>query len=98
MAVTGLLMVVYLLFEAKKPNDSGNVWMPKWLDKHFLNNPYVLKLLGEETKYYSIHQMGNLLRSNIWPAFSQFSLAMSRLCDVEPEAILAANLEKFSNK
>jgi len=40
----------------------------------------------------------NLLRSNIWPAFFQFSLAMSRLVDVDPEAFLNGAIDKFSWK
>ena len=40
-------MTAYLLFEMKKPGDSGNVWLPKFIEKH-LNNEWVIKILGDD--------------------------------------------------
>jgi hypothetical protein len=47
MAVTGLLITAYLIFEAKKPNDSGNIWLPKYLET-WISHPYVINILGTE--------------------------------------------------
>ena len=84
MAVGGLMISAYVVFEMKMPAQiNADNWVVKLINKYQYHE-YALQILGPSTKFYTIHQYSNYLRV-IWQSFFQFSLAISRLVDKNPD-------------
>ena len=54
MCVIGLLLALYACFELKKPKSDEESWAVDLLNKN-LDHLYVIKILGENSKYYSVY-------------------------------------------
>jgi hypothetical protein len=54
LCVIGLLLSLYALFELKKPKNEEEVWAIDLFNKN-LDHPYVLKILGENSRYYTVY-------------------------------------------
>ncbi len=54
MCVIGLLLSLYVLFEFKKPKNDDEVWAINLFNKN-LENPYLIKILGENSRYYTVY-------------------------------------------
>jgi hypothetical protein len=54
LCILGLLLSLYALFELKKPKSDEEVWAVDFFNKN-LDHPYVLKILGENSRYYTIY-------------------------------------------
>ena len=86
----------------KKPadfasNPEGDNWVVALINQYHLH-PYVLRLFGPDIQYYTTFAIAQFLRSHIWPAFFQATLAVSRLVDVDPEAKSLAHIGKIGAK
>ena len=55
-------------------------------------------MLGADAKFFTIYMFGHYLRSVAWHAFFQSALAVSRLVDVDPAAVMAENVGKIGRK
>lgn len=55
MAITGLLLSIYLTFEVKKPAEGGVENYAVEAINNYHMHPYLLKLLGSEVQYWTIH-------------------------------------------
>lgn len=98
MAIVGLLLSIYVCFELKKPADPNTeTQLVELFDQHY-NHEYLHKIFGENIKYYTIHQVVKYLKEVIWQSFFQFSIAISKLVDVDPQANIDKALGKISSK
>ena len=72
-------------------------WVVELINK-YQSHELVLQVLGPSVPYYSVHQFANYLRHVVWQSFFQFSLAMSRLVDRNPDQLLAEAFNKMNAK
>ena len=88
MAVGGLMITSYIVFEMLMPSQiETENWVVQLVNK-YQDHEYVLQILGPSTKFYTIHQFANYIRGVMWQSFFQFSMAMSRLVDKNPDALI----------
>ena len=86
MAITGLLLTIYLTFEVKKPAEGGIENYAVEAINNYHMHPYLLKLLGSDVQYWTVHQFMNYLRTVVWQSYFQYAMALSRLMDIDPDA------------
>ena len=96
MAIVGLLVSIFVCFELKKPQDGDNQMVELFNEYH--THEYVVKVLGPEIKHYTIYQIVKYLKEVIWQSFFQFSIAISRLVDVDPSGEIDKGINKVTGK
>ncbi len=62
LCVIGLMISLYALFELKKPKNDDEVWAINLFNKN-LEHPYLIKILGENSKYYTVYQVTMLIKT-----------------------------------
>ena len=95
LTVSGLILAGYIVFEMKKP-ESDN-WVTEYINKYYLH-PRVIQIFGDKTMYFTSYQLANFIKSNLWQSYFQFSLALSRLIDTDPEQKLTMLIGKLGDK
>lgn len=86
MAITGLLLTIYLTFEVKKPAEGGQENAAVEAINNYHMHPYAVKFLGPGVQYWTVHQFMNYLRTVVWQSYFQYAMALSRLLDTDPDA------------
>jgi hypothetical protein len=98
MAVGGLMISAYMVFEMKMPKQlNSDNWVVEFINR-YQTHEYVLQILGPSVPFYTIHQFSNYIKSVLWQSFFQFSLAMSRLVDRNPDQIIGEQFAKLNSK
>lgn len=102
LAITGLVVIGYVMLEMSKPADfagtvDGDNWVVALINKHH-SHPYMVKLFGEEAKFFTVYMLGHFLKSILWHAYFQGVLAVSRIVDLDPEAEAQEKLTKIGKK
>lgn len=96
LAITGLLMSIYVVLELKKPYPNAKTLTPAVeLFNENVFNQNLLWFLKKwrfpanyvKLEYWTIHQLCNFV-SVFWGCYFQFSLALSRLVDVQFETTI----------
>lgn len=98
MAITGLLLTIYLTFEVKKPGEGDKDNYAVELINNYHMHPYLVKLLGSDVQYWTIHQFMNYLRTVVWQSYFQYAMALSRLLDTDPDARILEYINYVGNK
>ena len=55
MAIIGLIVSAFITFEMKRPAEVTNEnWVVVYINDYY-SHPYVLKMIGEKSKYFTVY-------------------------------------------
>jgi len=61
MAISGLLFFAWITFEMKRPATyTEENWVVVLINKYY-NHEYVILIFGNDTKYYTVHQVAKYI-------------------------------------
>lgn len=96
MAITALLLCAYLCFEIKKPAEANGQenWAVELINEYHTHEK-IVELFGPEIKHYTVYQITKYLHGVLWQSYFQFSIAMSKLVDKNPDLFIDTTISKI---